>query len=150
MTANGTTTHKEFLDLSGNDPSLAFATQLVKDCGKRGSILVYNQASEKKRIEELAQRFPHLADDLLALNERVFDLLPVCQKYYYHPEQHGSWSIKKVLPNTVPELNYTELDGMQHGGAGMEAFAEAIHPQTSEKRRHELDSQLREYCKLDT
>lgn len=111
---------------------------------------MYNQAFEKKRIEELAERFPHLADDLLALNKRVVDLLPVCQKHYYHPEQHGSWSIKKALPNMAPDLNYSELEGVQHGGAAMEAFAEAIHPLTSEERRQELDTQLREYCKLDT
>ncbi|GAA0341142.1 DUF2779 domain-containing protein [Bowmanella denitrificans] len=147
---NGATTHKEFLDLSGNDPSLPFAEQLIKDCGKRGSILVYNQAFEKKRIEELSEGFPHLAEELLALNTRVVDLLPVCQNFYYHPEQHGSWSIKKVLPNMVPELNYAELDGVQHGGAAMEAFVEAIHPETSDERKQELDSQLREYCKLDT
>ena len=32
----------------------------------------------------------------------------------------------------------------------MEAYAKAIHPLTSDARRQELDSQLREYCELDT
>ena len=123
---------------------------MIKDCKKRGSILVYNQAFEKKRIEELAQRFPELADALLALNTRIVDLLPICQRYYYHPEQHGSWSIKKVLPNMVPELNYEELEGVQHGGAAMDAFIEAIYPSTTDERKQELDSQLRNYCELDT
>jgi len=146
----GIISHKEFLDFSGNDPSFLLANQLIKDCEEGGSILVYNQAFEKKRIQELAERFPHIADNLLAINQRIVDLLPICKKYYYHPKQEGSWSIKKVLPNMVPTLNYGELEGVQHGGEAMDAFIEAVHPETTEKRRQEIDCQLRAYCKLDT
>jgi hypothetical protein len=62
----------------------------------------------------------------MALNDRVVDLLPIARKYYYHPSQQGSWSIKYVLPSIVPELNYFDLDGVQNGGMAMTAFIEAI------------------------
>ena len=48
-----------------------------------GPVLVYNAAFERKRIEELAATFPDLADDLLAINERIVDLLPITREHYY-------------------------------------------------------------------
>ena len=87
---------------------------------------------------------------LQLLNQRIVDLLPIARERYYHPSQHGSWSIKAVLPAVVPELNYSDLDGVQDGGMAMEAFLEALHPETPEERKRLLREQLLTYCKLDT
>mgnify|MGYP003451036192 CR=1 FL=1 len=95
-------------------------------------------------------RHPELENALFAIIERVVDLLPLAREVYYHPSQHGSWSIKKVLPAIAPELNYADLEGVQHGGAAMEAFAEAIHPETQAERKEQLRQQLLKYCELDT
>ncbi len=139
-----------FLDVSGNDPSRGFAEALIKTCGERGPIFVYNAGFETARIRELAQRFPQLGSALLALNERVVDLLPVARDHFYHPSQLGSWSIKAVLPAVCPELSYDELNGVQDGGMAMGAFLEAISPQTSAARKKEIEQQLLAYCALDT
>lgn len=139
-----------FLDLSGNDPSEAFAHALLAACGHQGPVFVYNAGFETARIRELAARFPQLSSDLLAINDRVVDLLPIAREHYYHPSQEGSWSIKKVLPAVVPELRYDALDGVQDGGMAMEAFLEGIHPSTSNERKAEIERQLLAYCCLDT
>lgn len=139
-----------FLDLSGNDPSRAFAESLIAACGERGPIFVYNAGFETARIRELAERFPRLARSLLGLNERVVDLLPVARDHFYHPSQQGSWSIKAVLPALCPDLKYGDLDGVQDGGMAMEAYLEALAPQTSQTRKAEIESQLLAYCALDT
>jgi hypothetical protein len=139
-----------FLDLSGQDPSRAFAEALIAACGEHGPIFVYNAAFEKTRIRELSARFPIWSRALLALNERVVDLLPVAQQHYYHPSQEGSWSIKAVLPALCPELRYDDLDGVQDGGMAMCAFLEALAPQTSSTRKAEIEQQLLTYCALDT
>ena len=102
------------------------------------------------RIRELAERYPRLKTQLLAINERVVDLLPIARERYYHPSQEGSWSIKKVLPAVVPDLRYDELDGVQDGGMAMEAFQEAIHPETLSERKAQIEKQLLAYCALDT
>lgn len=81
---------------------------------------------------------------------RIVDLLPIARERYYHPSQQGSWSIKAVLPAVVPELNYQDLDGVQDGGMAMEAFLEALHPQTTFERKQLIRDQLLAYCKLDT
>ena len=147
---SGQLDHTEFLDISGGDPCAPFAHHLLAVCGTSGPVYVYNAGFETARIRELAQRHPHLSEALLAINERVVDLLPIARERYYHPSQQGSWSIKKVLPAMVPELRYDALDGVQDGGMAMEAFLEAIHPDTASERKNQIEQQLLAYCKLDT
>ena len=141
--------HREFLELSGNDPSRPFAEALIKDCDDNGPIFVYS-SFESSRIKELAVRFPDIAHGLMAINARLVDLLPVVEKYFYHPGQQGSWSIKKVLPAMVPEYNYDDLEGVKDGGMAMEAFAKAINPETPITERQSIEKQLLEYCEMDT
>jgi hypothetical protein len=66
------------------------------------------------------------------------DLLPIAQRYYYHPAQQGSWSLKRVLPVIAPDLRYDKLDRVQDGGAAMMAYLEAVHPQCAVKRKDEI------------
>jgi hypothetical protein len=146
----GTLDHDAFLDLSGADPSRAFSEALVAACGEHGPVFVYNAGFEKARIAELAERFPPLRAALLAITSRVVDLLPVARNHYYHPGQQGSWSIKKVLPAVAPDLCYDQLDGVQDGGAAMEAYLEGIARETEPARRQQIERQLLDYCHLDT
>ena len=152
LAKNGTLTHRDFLDLSGNDPSRPFAEALLEACGNddSGPVFVYNAAFEKTRIKEAAERFRLLRKRLLAVNDRIVDLLPVAQKFFYCPSQQGSWNIKRVLPAVVPELRYDQLEGVQDGGSAMAAYLEVIDPATTPKRKATVEAQLRAYCKLDT
>lgn len=150
LSRTGKLAQQAFLDLSGSDPSRRFAEALLAACGERGPIFVYNAGFETARIRELAERFPRLARSLLALNERVVNLLPVAREHYYHPSQRGSWSIKAVLPALCPDLRYGDLKGVQDGGMAMEAYLEALAPQTSATRKAEIEQQLLAYCALDT
>ena len=113
-------------------------------------MFAYNASFESTRIRELAGRFPELATALNSIIERVVDLLPIARNRYYHPSQHGSWSIKVVLPALCPELSYTQLDGVTDGNMAVEAFKEAINRETTQERKQEIEQQLLEYCKLDT
>ena len=153
LSRSGMLEHRAFLDLSGDDPSEAFAAAMVAAVGKTGPIFSYNASFEVSRLRDLAARFPRMAANLDALAGRVEDLLPVARDYYYHPLQMGSWSIKAVLPALYPsnaELDYKSLDGVQDGGMAMEAYAEALHPGTPRERRDEIHRQLTAYCALDT
>lgn len=149
LSRTGTLTQQEFLDLSGQDPSRKFAEALIAACGERGPVFVYS-AFESSRICDLAKRFPRLVRPLLAINERLVDLLPIANEHYYHPDQQGKWSIKCVLPTIAPDLRYDALDGVQDGGMAMTAYREAIHPGTKDARKNEIKRQLLDYCRLDT
>jgi hypothetical protein len=147
---DGALSHAAFLDLSGNDPSEPLAKALVSACGDQGPVYAYNAGFEKSRIGELAERDPDLTRPLSLLSARIVDLLPVARNRYYHPSQHGSWSIKAVLPTIWPELSCEHLEGVNDGTTAMNAFREAIRPGLGEERKRLIQSQLLAYCALDT
>lgn len=152
LSRNGRLGHASFIDLSGNDPAKVLAEALIAALGERGPVFVYNERFEKGRINELAERFPRMRRALLAINERIVDLMKVAEAYYYHPSQHGSWSIKKVLPAAVPDpgLRYDSLAGVQDGGMAMNAYLQAISPEVSRSNKERIENELLEYCGLDT
>ena len=147
---SGAVGHEEFLDLSGKDPTRAFAESLIATLGTKGPICVYNQGFEGRIIRELATRHPDLAEPLSAVLDRMVDLLPLTRAHYYHPAMKGSWSIKAVLPTIAPDLDYAELPEVQDGGGAQEAYCEAIDPVTPPGRKQVLDEALRRYCGRDT
>jgi hypothetical protein len=69
----------------------------------------YNAGFERMCIEQMAAAFPALAPQLLSITARLVDLLPIVRNHVYHREFDGSFSLKKVLPALVPELNYDGL-----------------------------------------
>lgn len=147
--ANMQLEHAMFLDVSGDDPRRTCAESLIATLGSEGPIFVYFQAFEKGRIRELAELYPELTDRLLALNERIVDLLPIARAHYYHPAMKGSWSIKAVLPTVAPEISYGDLD-VSDGMAAQDAYKEILHTQTPAERKIMLENGLRDYCTLDT
>lgn len=150
--ASGVYEHAEFLDLSGQDPSLACIERMrevIADDG--GPILVYYATYERKRLEELAQRHPQYAPLLAGFIARLFDLLPVVKGHFYHPAMAGSFSIKRVLPVVAPELRYDALGEVQEGTGAQLAYLYAVlDPATSPERKAQLESALRAYCRQDT
>jgi hypothetical protein len=149
LTRAGKLDADSFLDLSGKDPRRALAESLIQACGDSGPVFVYS-AFEASRIRDLAKRYPKLKSALLALAERLVDLLPIAEEHYYHPNQQGSWSIKKLLPAVAPDLCYDALPGVKDGGMAMAAYTEAIAPETAPERREQIAKELIAYCALDT
>jgi hypothetical protein len=147
---DGTLAHQDFLDVSGLDPRRRFAESLIAVCGHSGPIIVYNQTFEKGIISSLASVFNDLSDALLSLNQRIFDLLPVLRKYYYHPDMKGSWSIKKVLPCLAPDLQYADLGTVQDGLMAQSAYLDITASRCNVEQKETVCADLREYCKLDT
>jgi hypothetical protein len=146
---NGSVEHREFLDLSGEDPRRACAEALVSMLPMSGAIVTYNASFERRCLRQLAELYPNLASALLSAEARIVDLLPIARACWYHPEQRGSWSIKDVLPSLVPELSYSSLD-VGDGSAAQSAYLEATSPGTCAERQAQLGAALSAYCALDT
>ena len=76
------------------------------------------------------------------------DLMPPFQnRYFYHPQLNGSYSIKNVLPSLVSGLTYDGL-AISDGGLAKQAFVE-LSEEKDPDRISEIRSDLGEYCKLD-
>jgi len=141
--------HRAFLAEDQSDPRPALVSSMIETLGSDGPIFVFYQSFELGRIAELARDLPHFALALNAIADRVVDLLPITRNSYYHPDMHGSWSIKSVLPTIAPDLNYQTIE-VGDGGAAEDAWLEILHPKTLEERRQSLRNALADYCELDT
>lgn len=123
------------------------AERLLETVGTRGSIIVYS-GYERRMIGELAEHLTDLRDPLLALNARLWDLLPVIRDHYYHPDFRGSFSIKSVLPALIEGEHWSGLS-ISDGMAAAIAYETALFDESS-ARREQVFADLREYCALDT
>jgi hypothetical protein len=80
---------------------------------------------------------------------RIVDLLlPFRGFRYYHPQQHGSASMKAVLPALTGQ-GYENL-AIQEGGAASREFLRVTHNQVTATERRRVRQHLEEYCGLDT
>ena len=149
---DGRLEHREFLGDEHRDPRAELIERMLSDITKSGSIVAFNQSFEIGRIRELAKDFPEYREALLALTDRFVDLIePFRGLALYHPEMHGSFSIKSVLPALFPndeELDYKRLR-IQNGGMAMDTFAN-LHRLKDPSRRDEIRRALLDYCRLDT
>lgn len=146
---DGAVRHNAFLDTSGQSPLLGLVENLLDAIAPNGSVVVWNQGFEGARLRELSELFPQYAESLLAIVDRMVDLLPIYRRHYYHREMRGSWSIKAVLPTIAPGLDYRELD-VTDGGEAQRAYLQACDSGTSEGVREQLRTQMLAYCERDT
>ncbi|MCV3356036.1 DUF2779 domain-containing protein [Campylobacter sp. RKI_CA19_01122] len=143
--------HKEFLSECGIDPRYELVRNLINDIPKDVCVLSYNASFEKGVIRNLALAFPKFCEHLLNIEKNIKDLMiPFQNKDYYHYKMQGSYSIKKVLPALIPDMEqaYKNLNLIHNGNEAMQSF-EAMQ-NMSENERKSYCQALLEYCKLDT
>jgi hypothetical protein len=149
ISENGKLEHHEFLGKEGVDPRVAFIKQLIKDTRSCKTILVYNQAFEVTRLQEIVKIFPEFIEEIDFMIERIVDLMiPFKNKDYYTREMCGSHSIKYVLPAMVPDLNYDNLV-IADGEMAMLAYARLSRMDEGDEKEKTRQALL-EYCRLDT
>jgi hypothetical protein len=151
--APGVFEHVEFLDLSGNDPSIRCVERMLEAIPPDGPgpILVYYQTYEAGRLREFADRHPQYRPQIDRYLTRLVDLHPIVRANYYHPAMRGSFSIKAVLPTIAPDLDYDNLKEVTGGTAAQVAYLyAALDPTTTPERKAELRDRLLIYCKQDT
>ncbi len=147
--ADGSITHRSFLSVDGSDPRRSCAEALIECVGTAGAIIAYNTSFERGCVRGLADALAELSLELTAISERFVDLLPIAQSHYYHRDQRGSWSIKKVLPTIAPDLDYSDLE-VGDGVAAQLAWLEARSAQCTAERRAQIAASLEAYCERDT
>lgn len=160
---DGTFTHHEGLlePINQSDDGSLFAQtaptnkslieQMLEDMdgGTQGTFVVRYKGFENSRNTELATQFPDLADGLLAINERTFDLMELfSNQLYFHRGFCGSSSIKKVLP-VLTDITY---DGMEigNGAEAAQALVALITGQLDGPDARTTQKNLLAYCKQDS
>ena len=145
---DGTIRHEAFLCQDSKDPREEIAHSILATLGQAGAICVYSEY-ERHLLLSLGDRFPSLKPEFDNVINRLWDLLPVIQKYYYHPAFNGSFSIKTVLPALVPALSYDNLD-ISNGALASITFRKMVFEETDLVERLRLADAMYDYCARDT
>ena len=144
----GDLVHHEFLASGREDPRPALLDALRSSLPGEGSVVAYNASFENSRLRECAAAFPGQAW-VAGIPERTVDLLiPFRNFWFHHRDQHGSASLKGVLP-ALTGTDYSHLE-IQDGNAAARAFTAAEFGNLPPGEHERLRNNLLQYCKLDT
>lgn len=141
--------HVEFLADTADDPRPALL-EALRAIGPRGTVLAFNAAFESQVLASLGRAWPRYADMCADLGARLQDLADPFRTFeVYHPAQHGSYSLKAVLPAWTGR-GYEGLaiaDGQAAGrGWHRAVYATDLAP----GERQAILADLRAYCGRDT
>ncbi|MEA3327308.1 MAG: DUF2779 domain-containing protein [Chloroflexota bacterium] len=142
--------HFECLLTEPKDPIPELVPDLFDHLGPQGSVVVWNQSFEAHRNRDMAKHYSQYAQQLLEVNERLYDLMRVFKDgHYVHPDFHGSASLKAVLPALCPELQYNDLV-ISNGEETMLTWYRFQTGKIPIENQAEIREAMKEYCKMDT
>lgn len=154
--------HFDFLSKIKTDPRIQFVRRFIIDCFAEGPgiYVAYNMSFEKGVIAKLIHRFPEYRMPLQFIYDNTIDLMNFFQRkkpseddtpcLVYHPDFHGSYSIKKTQPALYPGLSYKDLI-VNKGDKTSELFRRFIDGETTEDvYRTTLFKEMLIYCNRDT
>ena len=143
--------HHAWMAEGPEDPRPELARHLIEACKGCDVVVAYSASFEKRALRGLAAALPELADDLLEIEALVIDALPLIRDHVYHPDFHGSFSLKAVLPALVPSLSYANLE-VASGMVASIALKRRMLGPTQQAGTEEPYSReaLLTYCELDT
>ncbi|MGQ0648053.1 MAG: DUF2779 domain-containing protein [Gemmatimonadaceae bacterium] len=147
---DGAYRHEQYLAEGPLDARPVVAERLVQATRHAKKVVMYS-AFEKTQIRALARSVPQLSAELLELEGKLIDLLPVVRNNVYHPAFRGSFSIKYVLPALVPELSYSDLVIVNGLVASVEiARLLFVADRIPLEERDRVRQDLHRYCERDT
>jgi len=145
---DGRIEHREYLHDEDTDPREQVARTLLETLGDEGTIFMYT-SYELDVTQRLAEGLPRYGKKLLATLDRFKDLYAVIKRHFYHPQFHGSFSLKSVLPAIVPSMTYGNL-AIQEGNQASLEYLRMLDPSASAHERAKIKANLLTYCAHDT
>ncbi len=140
---------RSFLHLDGDDPRQPFMDSFLAALPVVGSIVAHHKAAELTVLRATADSLGGSNTEIVdGLAGRFFDTEALLLAGYYHPEQQGSYLIKKAAPALLGS-GYGDLE-IQDGIAAVVAWKRAVSPDCSTEERAAIEEQLLAYCGRDT
>ncbi len=141
--------HHEYLAEGKDDPRPGLLAALHNKIGDAGSIVAYNKSFEENVLKDLALAFPEYSEWINGILPGFVDLLVPFRSFnYYNPLQHGSASIKKVLP-AITGSGYEGM-AIAKGDDASLAFLDMAYGNLTDEEKSRIRNNLLEYCGLDT
>jgi len=140
---------QEFL-ADGRDNFAQDVVKALRRIGPKGTVLAYHMSFEKQVLKALEELSPRDSLWLRSISERMGDLMaPFKEFWYYHPDQHGSCSLKAVLPCFLTNKGYEDMEIKEGIIASMRYYITHFKDCPKEEKE-KVRRNLREYCTLDT
>ncbi|MGH7637561.1 MAG: DUF2779 domain-containing protein [Gemmatimonadaceae bacterium] len=147
---DGSYTHAEWLAEGPKDARPLLAQAMIAATRNAERVVSYS-AFEKTKIRDLQVAVPELRDELVVLEAKLIDLLPVLRDNVYHAGFRGSFSLKYVLTPLVPELTYKDMVIVDGLTASVEiARLLFVADRIPAHERDRVRQDLLAYCKQDT
>ena len=142
--------HYSYLADGKSDPRPEILAGLKKLIKENGSVIAFNSSFEIARLKECVAIHPEYNTWLDDIEERFVDLLvPFRAFHYYHPDQNGSASIKKLAPALTKD-SYKDLEIGEGGMASSEYFRVTFGKGILGTERKRVYEALKKYCEIDT
>ena len=147
---DGSYSHLGWLAEGPQDARPELARVMIEATQRADRVVTYSPF-EKTRIRALQKAVPELQTELIDLEAKLIDLLPVVKNFVYHPDFEGSFSIKYVLQPLVPELSYNDLVIVDGLVASVEiARLLFVSGRIPPEERDRIRQDLLDYCERDT
>ncbi len=141
--------HQSYLAVGPIDPRPDILSNLKKLLGSKGTILAFNKSFETRMLNEMSRDFPEYKKWFELIKPRIVDLIVPFRGFaYYHPDQEGAASMKRVLP-AITGKSYSGLT-IREGGAASLEFLRVTFGQVTAEERDQVRKDLLIYCGLDT
>ena len=141
---------EHYLHSSTDDPRRPLAEKLVQCIGREGSVAAYYKDFESQRLKEMAAIFPDLKDQLLDIESKLVDPLPVLRRGVCFKEFGSSWSLKSVAPVLLGEKwSYGQME-VKDGLEAQRAFEKMAALPDGDSKKEEMKNNLISYCRQDT
>lgn len=148
MHSNGEIEHFEYLHLENSDPRRKLSEEMLDCIDEYGSVIVYNATFERGELRKLANLFTDLSQQILSIEQRIWDQINIFRQHYKDYRFGSTNSIKAVLPVISPDHNYDDLE-LSSGAEADIFWFEMLNEEDLEKK-DKIKNDLLKYCELDT
>jgi hypothetical protein len=124
------------------------ARNLINDLQGKGSIIIYSNF-DKAIVNNLGVSCQDLGEELNLITDRMVNLEAIIRSEFYHPNFHGSTSIKVTLPVLAPNMSYDDLK-ITDGDTAMATFAYLALNRYKAEEIEGIRKSLEEYCMRDS
>jgi hypothetical protein len=148
-TQGATPRHLEYLSTGKDDPRPGLV-EALRAIGPKGTVLAFNGAFESQVLAALGAAYPTYTAMTDDLRNRLRDLADPFRTFaVYHPAQHGSYSLKAVLP-ALTGGGYNDLVIADGQTAGREWVNAVYGAGVTAEEKEAVMAALRAYCGRDT
>ncbi|AUF83630.1 DUF2779 domain-containing protein [Mesoplasma syrphidae] len=153
--------HFDFIGNDCHDPRPHFIEKFVQDMFSNGPgiYVAYNDSFEKTVLKYLAFIYPEYSIPLMYIIQNTVDLMDFFKGndkkdlpwfLIYHPDFHGSYSIKKTQPALDPKFSYKDLK-INQGAKAAQTFREYVDGRIPDLAWEEkIKPDMLKYCNRDT